>query len=143
MTLGQVGPTIVTKLTHQPHVLQHFLCNLFTPSSLRHNPFEDIMWELNALRVFPSLGVLLLELLEDLVDCVVVSGAVDSLPNCLLTIQKNALDEFASVFCGIIERNWRIAWDGQGEGPCIVRRSLAEHPPWKVRHEETWKEVGC
>jgi hypothetical protein len=143
MALLQVSSTIVAKLAHEPHILQHFLCNMAASSSLGHNTFEHVMGKLDRLCILPGLGILLLELLRDLINGVVICGAVDSFPQSLLTVQQDALDEFARVICRIKKRNRCSARDGKGEGPSIVRRSLAKHASRDVGHEESWKEEGC
>lgn len=142
VTLVQLSSTIVSKLIHESHILQQLLLSLLRRSCRTQDTLKDLMRQLNSLSRLPRLGKDLLELLDNLSDRVVVRGAVDSLPERLLTVEQDALDELSNVVGGV-EKGYRgSGWNGETESPLVVGRELAHHAAGDVGHVEAGKEEG-
>ncbi len=143
MALVKARATEIAKLVQQSHILQQLLLVFFRYPSLSNVVFEDLVGQLDGLGILSGFGVGFLELLDELVYGVVISGTKNSLSKALLTVEENTLDECTSVFGSIEKRYWRGAWDGESKGPVIIGRDLAEHSTWKVGHVEARHKIGC
>lgn len=120
-------------------VLEHLLLEGLGEAEAAEDALVDLTGELVVGSRGRSLGVDLLELLDDLGGGVVGGGAEDALAKELLAVLEDALDELAGVVFGIEQRDGGVLGGGEVQGPAGL---LGDGHARQVGHEVTGEEEG-
>lgn len=140
VTLLQVSASVVAKLRHQQHILEHLFLQRLREALGRQDLLEHLLGHLSGGTTLAVLGLDGLEVGDDLLGRVVPAGSVDTGSQDLFAVEQDTLDEFAGVVIGVEQWDGRVCGDGQGE---VVRAlQVVQALARDVGHVEAGHEEG-